>query len=444
MRGSERRVVITGLGLVTPLGDRADRVWSKLVEGCGAVRRLEAFRVSGLPTDVAAEIRDFDLKKYALPKYSKELRKSRKYMARDIQLAVAAAQLAVADAGLVDGGVDPARIGIDLGAGLISSELDELAPAIHHAHAGSSSFDFQVWGRECIGMIEPIWLLKYLPNMLACHISILIDCQGASNTITEADASSNLAIAEAARVIARGRADVMIAGGADSKIHPLSVVRMGLMENMSAWKGELGESCRPFDRRRDGWVSGEGAGIVILEEREHALARGVRIYGEVLGGGSGCDAMPAGGLDPEGVGSEVAITTALDEAGLSPADVGHVNAHGSATRMSDLGEARALERVFGPKGVPVTALKGYLGNSVSGCGAVELIASLVSVNRGRIPAILNCDQPDPDFALDLVLRSPRVSKCPTFVNTNVTPLGQAAALVVRGFPADCTADAAMP
>src|SRR5262249_38223133 len=151
-----------------------------------------------------------------------------------------------------------------------------------------------------------------------------------------------------------------------------------LLANMSGWKGEPGEACRPFDRRRDGWVPGEGAGIVILEEREHALARGVRIYGEVLGGGSGCDAVPAGGLDPEGVGSEVAIPSALDEAGLSPADVGHVNAHGSATRMSDLGEARALERVFGPKGVPVTALKGYLGNSVSGCGAVELIASLVS------------------------------------------------------------------
>ena len=149
-------------------------------------------------------------------------------MARDIQLAVAAAQLAVADAGLVDGGVDPTRIGIDLGAGLISSELDELAPAISHAYRTAEIFDFQAWGRESIGMIEPIWLLKYLPNMLACHISILIDCQGPSNTITEADASSNLAIAEAARIIARGRADVMITGGADSKIHPLSLVRMAL------------------------------------------------------------------------------------------------------------------------------------------------------------------------------------------------------------------------
>ena len=168
-------------------------------------------------------------------------------MARDIQLAVAAAQLAVADAGLVDGGVDPTRIGIDLGAGLISSELDELAPAIDRAYeSGHGRSTSRSGAAKSIGMIEPIWLLKYLPNMLACHISILIDCQGPSNTITEADASSNLAIAEAARIIARGRADVMITGGADSKIHPLSLVRMSLLEQDVALEG--GARARPAGR----------------------------------------------------------------------------------------------------------------------------------------------------------------------------------------------------
>jgi 3-oxoacyl-[acyl-carrier-protein] synthase II len=435
MLGSERRVVITGLGLVTPLGDSPDSVWTSLVEGRGAVRRLEAFRVAGLPNDVAGEVRGFDLmKKYTLPKYFKETRKYRKYMARDIQLAVAASQMAVADAGLVDGGVDPTRIGIDLGAGLISSELDELAPAIVRAYEANRAFDFQVWGRESIGMIEPIWLLKYLPNMLACHISILIDCQGPSNTITEADASANLAIAEAARIIGRGRADVMIAGGADSKIHPLSLVRMGLLDNMSKWRGEPSQACRPFDRQRDGWVPGEGAGILILEEREHALRRGARIHGEILGGGSGCDATPGGGLDPQGIGTEVAIASALEDAALQPSQIGHVNAHGSATRVSDLAEARALQRIFGARGVPVTALKGYMGNLVSGCGSVELIASLIAANRGAIPAILNCDQPDPEIEADLVLGSPRPGRNPIFVKTNLTPLGQAAALVIRGCP----------
>jgi 3-oxoacyl-[acyl-carrier-protein] synthase II len=357
-------------------------------------------------------------------------------MARDIQLAVAAAQLAISDAGLADGGVDPARIGIDLGAGLISSELDELAPAIVHAYESGADFDFQVWGRESIGMIEPIWLLKYLPNMLACHISILLDCQGPSNTITEADASANLAIAEATRIIARGRADVMIAGGADSKIHPLSLVRLGLLENMSRWKGDPARACRPFDADRDGWVPGEGAGILILEEREHALERGARIYGEILGGGSGCDATPGGGLDPEGVGTEVAIAAAIEDAGLDPSDIGHVNVHGSATRVSDRAEARALQRLFGRRGVPVTALKGYMGNLVSGCGSVELIASLMATRRGAIPPILNCDRPDPEIEADLVTGSPRPTRNPIFVKTNLTPLGQAAALVIRGVPSE--------
>src|SRR5271165_6952625 len=435
MLGSQRRVVITGLGLVTPLGDSPDRFWGSLAAGQGAVRPIEAFSVEGLSNNLGAEIRHFEFLKtpaLARAKFIKELRKSRKYMARDIQLCVTAAQLAFVDARLDQGGVNPARVGIDLGAGLISSELDELAPAIGQATSATGSFDFQAWGREAIGMIEPIWLLKYLPNMLACHISILMDCQGPSNTITEADASSNLAIAEAARIIARGRADVMITGGADSKIHPLSVVRMALLENMSRWKGEPSQACRPFDRRRDGWIPGEGAGILVLEEERHAKNRGAKIYGEFLGGGSGCDAMPSGGMDPEGGGTEVAMTAALEEAGLTAKEVGHVSAHGSATKISDLAEARAVTRVFGPRGVPVTALKGYMGNLVSGCGAVELICSLISVNRGRIPAVLNCDQPEPEIELDLILKTPRESRSPVFVSTNLTPNGQAAAVVIRG------------
>jgi 3-oxoacyl-[acyl-carrier-protein] synthase II len=435
MVGFQRRVVITGLGLVTPLGDLPDRFWISLVEGRGAVRPVEAFPVDGLPNRLGAEIRNFDFLKspaLAKAKFIKELRKSRKYMARDIQLCVTAAQLAMVDAGLDQGGVDPARIGIDLGAGLISSELDELAPAITQASAATGMFDFQAWGRESIGVIEPIWLLKYLPNMLACHISILMDCQGPSNTITEADASSNLAIAEAARIIARGKADVMIAGGADSKMHPLSFVRLALQHGMSRWHGDPAGACRPFDLRRDGTVPGEGAGIVILEEWEHALRRGAAIHGELLGAGSGCDAMSRGGLDPEGTGTEIAIASALREAGLSPSAIGHINAHGSGSRVGDLAEARAFHRVFGTTPPPVTALKGYIGTLASGCGGVELIGSLIGVNRGLIPPVLNCDDPDPACALDVVRGQPRPTRNPTFVNTNITANGQAAALVLRG------------
>lgn len=444
MLRSERRVVITGLGLISPLGAGPDAYWSALAEGREGVRRLHTFPVEGLPNDVGGEIDDFDPKtwpkRFALPDpaHRKVLTKSLKYMARDIQLAVAAAERAFADAGLAGGGVDPTRIGVDLGAGLISSELDELAPAINHAFATApAAFDYKIYGREGLPMIPPTWLLKYLPNMLACHISILLDCQGPSNTITEAEAASNLAIGEASRIIARGRADVMITGGADSKIHPLSLVRMSLLDQMSHWRGEPSQACRPFDRRRDGWVPGEGAGILILEERDHALTRGATILGEILGFGSGCDATPGGGLDPAGTGTEIAIRAALRDGGLAPAEIGHVNAHGAATRLSDLAEARALRRVFGDRGsVAVTALKGYFGNIVSGCGAVELIASLLGVRRGLIPQTLNCDDPDPECDLDVVRDAPRPTESPIFLKTNLTRHGQAAALIVKGHRAD--------
>jgi 3-oxoacyl-[acyl-carrier-protein] synthase II len=434
MLRSERRVVITGLGLITPIGIGASAVWSSLEAGRGAVGRLKAFPVAGLPCDAAGEVDKFDPKAYALPKHKKALAKSLKFMARDIQLAVAAAEMAIADAGLADGGVDPTRFGVDLGAGLISTELDELVEAINMATSDNDEFDYGIYGREGIEQIEPIWLLKYLPNMLACHISILTDCQGPSNTITEAEAASNVAIGEAARIIAKGRADVMITGGADSKIHPLSLIRMSLLGQMSHWTGDPARACRPFATDRDGWVAGEGAGILILEEIEHARARGAKIYGEVLGFGSGCDARKGGGLDPEGIGTEIAIRSALRDAGLQPDAIGHVNAHGAATIESDLAESRAFARIFGPEGVPVTALKGYMGNSVSGCGAVELLSSLLGVNRGLIPPAINCDEVDPACRVDLVRSAPRPTENTTFVNSNLTRHGQAAALVVRGGP----------
>ncbi|HEX8199107.1 MAG TPA: beta-ketoacyl synthase N-terminal-like domain-containing protein, partial [Isosphaeraceae bacterium] len=257
----ERRVVITGLGLISPLGIGLEPSWGALAECRGALDRIRAFPVHDLPTDAAGEVRGFDPKALAIPKHRKALTKSLKYMARDIQLAVAAAQLAIADAGLADGGVDPTRIGVDLGAGLISTELDELAPAINLASNGQGNFDYAAYGREGLPLIPPIWLLKYLPNMLACHISILTDCQGPSNTITEAEAASNVAIGEACRIIERGRADVMVSGGADSKIHPLSLIRMSLLDQMTRWDGEPSRACRPFDVARDGWAPGEGAGI---------------------------------------------------------------------------------------------------------------------------------------------------------------------------------------
>lgn len=435
MLGSERRVVITGLGVISPIGNDLGTFWSALEHGRGGVAAIKSFAIEGLPSNAGGEVKDFDAKSFAIPRVKKAFQKSLKFMARDIQLAVAAAMSAVKDAGLADGGVDPTRFGVDLGAGLISTELDELAPAILRSTRADGTFDFDLWGREGIPIIQPLWLLKYLPNMLATHISILIDCQAASNTITEAEAAANLAIGEASRIIERNRADLMITGGADSKIHPLSLVRMSLLDQMSRWRGDPSQSCKPFDIRRDGWVAGEGAGILVIEEREHALKRGARIHGEILGCGSGCDAMPGGGLDPNGVGTEIAIRAALKDAGLKPSEIGHVNAHGAASQLSDLAEARAFKRLFGTNpGVPVTALRGFYGNLVSGCGSVDLIASLLGVQHGLIPPMLNCEQLDPECEIDAVIGKPRPTSNPIFVNINLTRHGQASAVVVKGEP----------
>jgi 3-oxoacyl-[acyl-carrier-protein] synthase II len=268
--------------------------------------------------------------------------------------------------------------------------------------------------------------------MLACHISILCDCQGPSNSITEAEAASILAIGEAFRIIARDQSDVMITGGADSKIHPMSIVRLSMLEQLSCWNGSPADACRPFDERRTGTVPGEGAGILIIEEREHAKAREASVYGELLGFGSGCDAYPGGGLDPEGRGAEIAIRAAIADAGLEPKEIGHLHAHGSGGVVMDLAEARAITRVFGAYKVPVIALKGYHGNLASGCGAVELIESLLAVKHGKLPRVLNCDDPDSAVELDLVIDGPRSLENPVFLKLSVTRHGQAAALVVRG------------
>ena len=431
MAASRRRVVITGMGLISPLGIGLEANWSALRDGRGGVGRIEAFPIDGFPCEAVGEVKDFTPKTLAIPSHRKALQKNLKYMARDIQLAVAAAELAVVHANLIDSAIDPSRVGIDLGAGMISTDLNELAPAINLSSRDDGSFDYATYGREGLGEIEPLWMLKYLPNMLACHISILNDCQGPNNTITDGEAASNAAVGEAFRIIQRGAADVMVSGGADSKIHPLSLIRMKLNHLECRWEGDPSEACRPFDRHRCGAVPGEGAGILILEEFEHARRRGATIHGEILGFGSACDAHPGGGIDPMGRGTEIAVRAALRDAGRRPEEIGHVNAHGIATVDGDLAEARSLSRVFGDR-TPVLGLKGYTGNCASGCGAVELIASLLGVREGKLPTTLNCQETDPELGIDVVHGDSRPLSNPTFVTSNFTRYGQVATLVVQG------------
>lgn len=420
MNQNDRRTVITGVGAVTPLGTGSGPFWENVAAGKSGVMAVQAFAPNEI-VEVAAEVRDYDAKKFV------EQRKSLKVMARDIQVAVGAAKLAIEDADPDLDSVERIRIGVSCGAALMASELDELGPPVSHSVNGSNKFDMQRWGSEGIEKLFPLWMLKYLPNMPACHISIIYDAQGPNNSITAGEASATLAIGEAHRILQRGTAEVMIAGGADSRLHPLSVVRLGLQRRLTRPVDDPATAVRPFDRERGGLVPGEGAGMLILETLERARDRGAKIYGEVIGFGSAC--VPK---DPSRA-VTLGIRRALEDAGLRPEELGHVRAFGAGCVDEDRREAKGLADVLGPaiETVPVVAYKGYLGFLAAACGAVELVLDLLAARHGVLPPTLNFRTPDPDLPPLRILAEKIPYPNQPFVSYDVSHSGQCAALVVR-------------
>lgn len=425
MTSDRSRAVITGIGVLTPIGLGVEKMWSALLAGTSGVRPIQSFDASGLPIRIGGEIRDFDAKDYI----DKKERKSLKVMARAIQMGVGCTTLALRDAALEPATLDPTRFGISFGAGLIASELDELGPAcVASCVPDPTQVDLRKWGEVGLANMPPLWLLKYLPNMPACHVSILHNAQGPSNTITESEVAALLAIGEAAAVIARGTVDVMLTGATDSKINPLSLTRLSLFAPLSRRNEEPERASRPFDRRRDGLVPGEGTGILVLEKLEHALQRGARIYGEIVGFGAAFD------LKRNGDGLARAITVALRKAGIGPEQIDHINAQGFSTIRDDSLEARGIWKVFGeshPK-VPVFAAKSYFGNLGAGGGPVELGISLMAQRHGILPPTLNYEEADPELPPVAVLAGRKHEvRTPYFLKLNFTDMGQCAALVVR-------------
>jgi 3-oxoacyl-[acyl-carrier-protein] synthase II len=414
--------VITGVGVLSPIGLDATSFWEALRAGRGGVRRIQAFDPSGLPVRIAGEIPDFDAKNYV----EKKERKGLRMMARTIQLAVAAAQLALDDSRLDKQQLDPARFGVEFGAGLIATELDELGEAATvSANCQPGSVDLEKWGEQGLPTIPPLWMLKYLPNMLACHVSILHNAQGPNNSITEGDVAGLLALGEAYRIVGRDQADVMLVGGAESKINPLSLVRLCLFESLSRRNDAPERASRPFDRGRDGMVLGEGGGVFVLEELEHARRRGARIYGEVVGFGAAFD------RGHSGAGLARAVRAALADAGVGPEAIDHVNAHGLGTVESDAWEARGLREAFGDHKVPVFAPKSYLGNLGAAAGTTDLAASVLGLAHGLVPATLNYEEPDPACPVAVLTGSPRPLAGEYVLKVSFTQMGQCAALVVR-------------
>jgi 3-oxoacyl-[acyl-carrier-protein] synthase II len=413
-------IVITGVGAASPIGIGYEAVANALATGSSGVRRLKVFDSPEFPVRVGGEVVDFD------PKRHVSARKNLKVMSRSIQLAFASAQLAVEQANLAGSGVDPERFGVVFGADMMQLEPNELVDAFRPCVA-EGKFDYAQWDESAMGEMFPLWMLKYLPNMPACHVAIAHDARGPNNTIVLAEASSLLAIAEGMRVIQRGAADVMIVGGTGSRIHPMTWAFRDNIILCSPRTEQPEVISRPFDAGRDGMVYGEGAAAFVLESRRSAEARGARIIARILGfANTFAPCTPGKTFSSQAIRS--AIGKAMAEAHFEPSDVGHVNAHGLSTQLHDQAEAQAIRDTLGD--VPVTAFKSYFGNLGAGSGSVELLGTIVAFETGRVPRTLNYEQPDPACPINVIHGQSLDTARKTAIVLNQTLMGQSLAMVL--------------
>ncbi|MBY0308903.1 MAG: hypothetical protein K2Q09_09195 [Phycisphaerales bacterium] len=402
-----RTVVITGVGVVSPLGTGAAAFWRGLTEGRSAVRPVTRFDPSGFPCRLAGEIDGFSARDF-VPKH---YRKAVKVMARDIELAVGAAKEATEDARLVTRGTlpedstDPTtypgpRMGCHVGAGLISAESDELTQAFASAKSDNGPVDLAAWGARGMENLTPLWMLKYLPNMLACHVTIIHGCEGPSNTITCAEASGLLSVAESTRVIERNAADLCYSGSAESKVNLMGFVRTtyaGRLGTAGTGDAITGAACiKPFNPAGDCGAPAEGGAILILEEESGARARGAPVYARVSGTGAGhSPRRPSVGPPEADLGFQAAIENALDDAELRPGDIDALVLTGTGVAGIDLAEAGAVRNVFGDRAdtLPVVTLGPAVGNAMAGNGSLLAAAGALCVKHQSLPARINAGSP---------------------------------------------------
>lgn len=392
----KRRVVVTGLGVATPIGLGIEAFWDALTQRRCGIGPVRAFDASGFDARIAGELPAFQLGDYIPKAY----RKSAKVMSRDINIAVVCAYHAVKDAGLrtrcliereeVAGppNFEATRFGANIGAGLVCADLAELSSALATSVDADGSFSFKKWGGEGMTNLTPLWLLKFLPNMLACHVTIVHDAQGPSNTITCGEASSHLAIGEAFRTIARGDVDACVCGGAESWVNPIAFARSQLIARQcKSADFEPAEALRPFGADRCGLVASDGGGLVILESLEHARARGARIYAELVGFGAATDVKNWTEPDPQADALSQAMRAALRDAAIDAARVDLAVPAGVGTRAHDAMEIAAWNRVLGDRlpSISAIATRGAIGVCGAGAGAIDFAAMVMAVHRGAVP-----------------------------------------------------------
>ena len=431
---SSRRVVITGIGVISPLGNDPQTLLQSLRQQESGIRPLTRVPHDVLGFNHGAEAIGFtgDISEYGPleKKLQRTIRKGSKVMCREIEMGVAVAQLALHDSGLDLESRDRDRTGVVYGCDYIMSLPEEFASGIGKCIDENGEFDFESWGQQGKPEVNPLWLLKYLPNMPASHIAIYNDLRGPNNSITVREASAGTALAEAHSTIERGHADVLIVGSTGSRIHPLRTLHASMQEQIASPCDDPTTMSRPFDQSRDGSVLGEGAAAIICESIDHAKSRGANIIGEVVNYASSAVGPSAGSSHIQTAVANV-LRGALGDA--DPKSIGHIHAHGLSTPESDAQEATAIASVFGATGdqPPVTTAKGHFGNLGAGGGMVELVASLTALGGDLFP-IRNLDQLDSDCPINACTDA-GVSAGENFINVNVTPQGQASAVHVRRF-----------
>ncbi len=427
----KRRVVVTGIGCVTPLGHDPETLWTNVKESRSGVGYTTLFPADNFPTRISAEVRDWDVSHVG------EDPQRWKHASRHTHFAVGAAIQAYRDSGIGDvKDLDPVRFGVYLGSGEGQHDFNRFSQMMTRA-LQKGDLDLVEFTKAGLELLDPLHELEQEPNMVAAHLAGLVGAQGPNANCLTACAASSQAVGEATEIIRRGDADVMLSGGTHSMIHPFGVTGFNLLTALSTRNDEPTRASRPFDRTRDGFILAEGAGMLILEELEHAKRRGAPIYGEILGYGSTADAYRVTDTHPEGRGAVTCLKLALADAGKNPEDIHYINAHGTSTKVNDQVESVAIKKAFGDYAykLPVSSTKSMMGHLIAAAGATELIVCLLVMRDGVVPPTTNYEHPDPDCDLDYVPNTAREKPCSVVASNSFGFGGQNITLVAGKYVA---------
>ncbi|MCG8450577.1 MAG: beta-ketoacyl-[acyl-carrier-protein] synthase family protein [Pirellulales bacterium] len=418
-----RRTVVTGIGCVTPLGTTVDQLWNNLLAAKSGVGKTTLFDAKNFPTNIAAEVRDWSIADEGEDAAVWQDR------SRHTCFAAGAAKQAMKDSGVLDT-VAPTRFGVYLGAGEGQQDFFRFSEMMAAGLAGEE-FSLKGFVQKGIELLDPQAELEQEPNMPVGYLAGMFNAQGPNINCLTACAASSQAVGEATEIIRRGEADVMLSGGTHSMIHPFGVTGFNLLTALSERNDQPERASRPFDLNRDGFVLGEGAAIVVLEEYEHARARGAQIYGEILGYGTTADAFRITDTHPEGRGATSCINMALADAGKNTDEIDYINAHGTSTAVNDKVETLAIRQSFEDQAdkVPVSSTKSMTGHLIAAAGATELIVCLQALKHNVVPPTINYETPDPNCDLDYVPNAARDHSCKTVLSNSFGFGGQNITLI---------------